>query len=78
MDNSFSREEALERARSASREDILEELRKQGVNDLGDLVDVQLQNLRDRQSDVEGYMMDNGGSACLIIDTYVMCRIVLD
>jgi hypothetical protein len=73
MDNELSREEALERARGASREDVLEELRRQGVNDLNDLVDLQLQRLRDRESDVEGYMMEDDIRCSVLIYTpYVL------
>jgi hypothetical protein len=57
MTDNRSRRELLERAKGLSRRDVMEELRRNGVNNLNDLVDVRLQEIQklevDREVDTE-------------------------
>ena len=50
----MDRQEALKKAKAASEKDVLEELRKNGVNDLDDLVKARLKDLKGRQDGEEG------------------------
>jgi hypothetical protein len=64
-------QEAHKHVRQMSREDVLEDLRKHGINDLNDLVDASLGKIQG--DDVQGYAMDDDeGNFILIGERYIL------
>jgi hypothetical protein len=60
-------QEALQQVQHMSREDVLAELRKHGINDLNDLVDASLDKIQG--DEVQGYMEDDDGTWSVVVYT---------
>ena len=64
-------QEALQRVQQMSREDVLVELQKQGINDLNDLVDASLRRIQG--DEVQGYAMEeDDGWFVMIYSKYIL------